>query len=577
MAEFDPQTVTLGELAEIYTREQGLKKPLSLGAMSKFKDVPALEFFSEDGEEPSQAKQVIKSSQQVDTKDTVKNTLKAMRYLSNRLYNAYPRNPPDFLVPNEKNVPLAAQEFFGMKEPPKAVSSLQLSSEPEFREKFIDELMEYAANNPDKRPHVRAILFGLNTGLRPNANIGVNTSQYIINKGALYIRPEVTGAKGRAVSIPLNDIADSMLQQQIREFKSEIDATRKPLLDKEGNTIIDPETGKPVMGPGKIWVDTNGKPLKTSDINEVLEQIKVPELVYDEKTGKYYDSLKPVDGESSKFGMSLFRNWHTTLGRKYGVNDLVLAKLQGRSTKSYGRGDTGELSTYDSAYPGDVSDFEREEANKFRPLYGQYVEQSKSRIKNQYPNFTFDWGGNTDTITTRITSRTEGYGDDYFSRRVEEQAETPTKKDRIADAEAKLKEKTPGIINKLLGLVGKGGAVGLAGLGIAGVATEAKAAASEEFGRSGSPLRAAGAGVLRGAYELAETPAMMFTRPLPAGGPESSLTTPEQQVAQGKTIEEQMGRIRQFEAKMGPGIGGPVPPQQRGLIDDEMSKLLQGE
>ena len=146
-----------------------------------------------------------------------------------------------------------------------------------------------------------------------------------------------------------------------------------------------------------------------------------------------------------------------------------------------------------------------------------------------------------------------------------------------------VKANVPAFLDFLTNMKGKGQAVvaglsaGLGVLSLAGVATEAEAAAREEFGRSGSPLRAAGAGALRGTYEVAETPLMMGLRAQPAGGPESSPITPEQQVAEGKTLEEQMGRIRQFEAKMGPGIGGPVPPQQRGLVDDQMTRLLQGE
>lgn len=554
MAEFDPQTVTLGELAKIYTDEQKLRRPLTLGPLFKdLADTPALEVFREDDETLSTARQKFTeaSKNKAITGNTIKDALKTMRYLSNRLYKEYPKNPPDFLVP--ENTPSAAQRFFSVTEPPRAVSSLQVNPDPDVRREFITKLMQYGADNPDKMPHVRAIIFGLNTGFRPNANIGVTPGEYIPNKGALYISGERLGAKGRPISVPLNNIADSMLQQQLREFK---DAIQKS---------------------GRIFVDTNGKPLKTRHINAVLEQIKVPDLVYDAKTGKYFDSFKPSGADVSKFGMSLFRNYHTTTGRKLGVNDLVLAKLQGRSTKSYGKGSTGELSTYDSAFPGDVSEFERQQANIFTEAYAPDIDAAVSQVRTTNPDFSFDYGASTDRVTTRITSRTEGYGDDYFSRPVETQAETPTKKDRLEDAKAKLEDKTPGIINKLLGLVGKGGAVGLAGLGLAGVATEAKAAASEEFERSGSPLRAAGAGALRGAYELGETPLMMGLRAGPAGGPESSLTTPEQQIAEGKTIEEQMGRIRQFEAKMGPGIGGPVPPQQRGLIDDEMSKLLQGE
>lgn len=469
MEQVNPQTVTLGELAEIYAREQGLKKPLSLGAMAKFKDVPALEFFSEGGEEISQARQVVRSAQTEASEGTVKATLKAMRYLSNRLYNAYDRNPPDFLVSNEKNVPLAAQEFFGVKEPAKAVSSLQVNPDPEVRKEFIQELMDFAAANPDKRPHVRAILFGLNTGFRPNANVGITTGQYIPSKGALYIRPDVTGAKGNPISVPLNDIADSMLQQQLRENKEAIEAT------------------------GKIFVDTKGKPLKTSDINAVLEQIKVPELVYDAKSGEYYDSFKPKDGDSSKFGMSLFRNYHTTTALKLGIPDNVVAKLQGRSMKAYGKGSTGELYTYNSQFPGDVSDYEREQANILTQAYGPDIDAAKRNVQSLTdPDFTFDWGGDADTVKTRITERTEGYGSDYFKREVVDQAPVTKAGPRAAEKAAQVSDDE--IVNKILRGFGKAvGALPIVGAGVAaGIKSgEAEAAIAEGADPTGARAKAA--------------------------------------------------------------------------------------
>lgn len=404
MAEFDPNTVTLGELARIYSEEQELRNPISLGTILKpYADQPAMAFFAESDGEVSLARQTIKGAKGTASENAIKGALKNLRYLSNRLYNSFDTNPPAYLISNEKNTPKVAQEYFGVKEPPKAVSTIQVNTDPEVRKQYVQELMDYAANNPDKKPHVRAILFGLNTGFRPNANIGVTTGQYIPSKGALYIRPEVTGAKGRPISVPLNDIADSMLQQQLVEYKEAISSS------------------------GKIWVDTNGKPLKTSDINSVLEEIKVPNLLYDEKTGEYFDSFKPKGSDNTKFGMSLFRNYHTAVSRKIGLNDLVLAKLQGRSTKSYGKGSTGELSTYDSNFPGDVSDFEREQANMLTAEYGPAIETAKKNTRSLVdPDFEFDWGGDYDTVKTRVTERTEGYGSDYFKREVVAPAETAT-------------------------------------------------------------------------------------------------------------------------------------------------------
>jgi len=413
----DPQTITLGDLIVTYSREQGLKKPLTLGVLAKYADMSALEFFDDTGDDVSPARTVIRTAQESGkvTQSSIDNALKVMRYSSNRMYNAYDRNPPSFLISNEKNVPKVAAEFFGAKQGPKAVSQLQVLTDDTSRQQFFDELIGYAEKTPDKVPHIRAIIYGLNTGLRPNANIGLKTYEYMPEKQALYIRADATGAKGIPISIPLNNMADSMLQQQIRSNPEAIKTT------------------------GQIWVDTKGKPLTTSSINDVLAEIKVPGIVYDASTDTYYDSLKPKDGASSKFGMSLFRNYHTTLGRKIGINDLVLAKAQGRSTKSYGRGSTGELSTYDSAYPGDVDPYERDEVNKLARTYGPHIEEALNRVKAGNPEFNFDYGVKTDIVTTRITEQTGNFGREYFKRPVADKVidEKPLKQQIAEDKNKK--------------------------------------------------------------------------------------------------------------------------------------------
>jgi hypothetical protein len=278
----------------------------------------------------------------------------------------------------------------------------------------------------------------------------------------------VTGAKGNPISVPLNDIADSMLQQQLRENKDAIESS------------------------GKIFVDTTGKPLKTSDINAVLEQIKVPDLVYDAKSDQYYDSFKPEGGDSSKFGMSLFRNYHTTVGRKLGVNDLVLAKLQGRSTKSYGKGSTGELSTYDSNFPGDVSEFEREQANIFTQNYAPQIEEATRNTQQTNPDFNFDFGSGTDKVKTRITEATEGYGSDYFKREVADQAPTTKAGSRAAEKAAQVSDDD--LVNRILKGFGKGvAALPVVGTGLAAVMKSGEAEAAIAEGADPTRARATAA------------------------------------------------------------------------------------
>jgi hypothetical protein len=392
----DIETVTLGKLAQIYTREQELKTPLSLGSLlKKYENTPAIDVFKEEGGVPSIAKQVMRNAQAEGASDSVqKSALKTLRYLSNRIYNAYPSDPPAFLVPNEKNNPKSAIEFFGIKEPAKAVSMLQVSTDEEVIGDFVKQLIQYGYKNPEKMPHVRAIMFGMNTGLRPNASLGVKVKEYNPEKGALYIPATETGAKGRAISIPLSNMADAMLQQQVKSLGKFFKNEQSPL-----------------------FVDTKGNPLKTTDVNAVLEEIIVPGIVFDESTGQYYDSLKPKGESGSKFGMSLFRNYHATRGEELRISDGILGKLEGRSLNSVGKDPgTGELYTYRSRFPFRVSEYERGEANKFASDFETYVAEAVEEIQQEDPDFTFDRGSAQDLDQTRAVEFLDSSGANYFGR-----------------------------------------------------------------------------------------------------------------------------------------------------------------
>ena len=429
----DIETVTLGELAKIYTREQELKSPLSLGnLLKKYENTPAIEVFREEGGVPSLAKEALRKAQAEGATDSVqKGALKTLRYLSNRIYNAYPSDPPSFLVPNEKNNPKSAIEFFGVKEPAKAVSMLQVSTDEEVIGEFVRKLVRYGKDNPDKMPHVRAIMFGMNTGLRPNASLGITVGQYNPSKGAIYIPATETGAKGRAISIPLSNMADAMLQEQNKNV---------------GRFYTDENS--------PMFLDTNGKPLKTTDINTVLSEIKVPGLVFDESTGVYYDSLKPEGTSGSKFGMSLFRNYHATRGEELRISDGILGKLEGRSLNSVGKDPgTGELYTYRSRYPFRVSDYERSEANKFANDFEQYISEAVEEIQAEDPDFTFDRGSPADIDKTRRVEFLDDSGENYFGRVKVDTADKPATGTRLSEDAAQVSDDD--IIGKILKGFGK--------------------------------------------------------------------------------------------------------------------------
>tara|TARA_R100000231_G_scaffold106297_1_gene78709 strand:+ start:561 stop:2240 length:1680 start_codon:yes stop_codon:yes gene_type:complete len=526
MADFDPNTITLRELARVYSEEQELKSPISMSKaiFGKYLDEPAIAFFAETEGEASLARQTLKDSKGKVSAGSMKTALKNLRYLSNRLYNAYDASPPPFLVSNEKNTPKVAQEFFGVKEPPKAVSSLQVATDEKTVQKFYDKLMQYASDNPDKLPHVRAIVFGMNTGFRPNANLRIQVGQYKPENGAIYIPAQQTGAKGRAISVPLNRTADSMLQQQFS-------ANREHMVDNKS----------------VLFVDNDGKPLTTKAVNAVLEEIKVPELVFDEKTGEYFDSLKPVGADSSKFGMSLFRNYHTTRAGEVGIDDGILSSLQGRTLTTTGRSKaTGELYTYRSSFPFRVSPEARKNADLLADDSDIYINNAIEKVRqggNQ--EFTFDHGASTDVVQTRTTRFDDAEGNNYFARPATELEVDPEVVVGTPDKKAVSDSSRAEWVKKLKQL----GSTGLKGLGAFAFISAGEEAYAEEKKAGGSEARALTAGAIRGAYELFETPLLMgVTAPKLGGGKDEMPVSPQEQTKMD-TIQEQLTRVKQYDER----------------------------
>jgi hypothetical protein len=364
-----------------------------------------------------------------------------------------------------------------------------------------------------------------------------------------------------------------------------------------------------------MFVKENGSKVTTQDMTNVLKKIKVPGIMFDTETGKDINALQEAYD---------LRRLHATLSfnlyNDYGPG----AAMRGRAIKT----NTGSEADYVSPRPGfytttmlephvRVNNFfnnaymkavAKTTNNPAESLLGipvqdaqQLAEEAKKTTSPiAYPGkrvaFNIDLASGTSSITfedaaSSIGMQAESAEDivvnvkppklkpqdaqaltiDLASAIEEEAAVSPVNaesmKSKLQAYLDRLRKFKPGPATKGI----------LTGLGVYGIATEAEAAYSEEMGRSGSPLRAVGAGAARGAYEALEPLPVGFIRPQPAGGPESSLMTPEERIRQEKVIGEQMGRIRQFETKMGPGISGPIPSQQRGLVDDQMTRLLQGE
>jgi integrase len=265
MADFDPKTATLREVAELYAKKAKRDKNFVSSSIQYFKDIAdepgsALLLFQKDDEGRTL---LSKTFTTLPEKTSIKAAMQNLRQVGVLLKeNIGPDTPEYKLLPDSAPDTDLNKRIFGRAEPPKAEAQLAISADPKKQAQLFAGVSKFL-DNPETRPAALAIIFNLNTGLRPNAVLGLTLDQYYPDTGAVYIESDAKGAKGRAVNIPLNPVADSILQEL--------------LLNKKRG---DPFFTKP-----------KGGKVTTTDVNKILRSVKVPNIMYDESSKTMYDSL----------------------------------------------------------------------------------------------------------------------------------------------------------------------------------------------------------------------------------------------------------------------------------------------
>jgi len=380
MADLDPKTATLREVAESYAEKSKRGKAFVTSSLQFFKDIAdepgsALRLFEKDPEGNTLLSKTFKGTE--DT-STVKTAMQNLRQVGLTLKGSLGPDTPEYkLLPDKAPNTDLNNRIFGRSEPAKAVSEVAINPDKAKMSQLFAGVSKYL-DNPNTKAIAQAIIFNLNTGLRPNAAAGLQLNAYKPDSGAIYIEAETKGAKGRAVNIPLNPIADSILQENLAAGNKE-----------------------------NFFVKPNGKVVTSADMTDLLKDVKVKDIAFDASTGRYFDSLAPA-GFSGKKGSALLRNIHATVGQSIGVDQDRLAYLQGRSLKSAGKSSTGELTTYQQAFPGAVGEVDRQNANMFAEFWGTAAKDAGFDIQTKIP-----------MPETRITTQTAGY-EGYFDLPVRE-------------------------------------------------------------------------------------------------------------------------------------------------------------
>jgi integrase len=388
MAELNPKTATLREVAELYATKSKRGKAFVTSALQYFKEIAdepgsAIRLFEKDADGNTLLSKTFK-----DTEDTstVKSSMQNLRQIGLTLKGMLGPDTPEYaLMPDKAPDTDLNTRIFGRSEPAKAVSEVSINPDKKKMSQLFNGVAKYL-DDPEMRPVAQAIIFNLNTGLRPNAVAGLEVSSYKPDTGAIYVTAETRGAKGRAVNIPLNPIADSILQDRLRKGAK-----------------------------GNFFTKANGSAVTSADMTKLLKTIKVPDIAYDANTGRYFDTLSP-EGFSGKKGSALLRNVHATIGHSIGISGERLAYLQGRSLKAASKGSTGELATYQVAFPGAVGDFDREQAGKFASYWSDAASEAGFDIQSKIP-----------MPEARITTQTSGF-EGYFDLPVQDEVKESTER-----------------------------------------------------------------------------------------------------------------------------------------------------
>jgi len=379
---------TLREVLSYYAKKNNRKDSFVTEGVKLFKDIAdkkgsALELFTPDKNGKTLLNRTISS---IDT-DTIslKQPMQNLRQVGLTLKGVIPESDsaynflPDTASNSEKNL-----KIFGIEEPAKAKSLVSIKVNQETMNQLFSKIEEFKLD-PKTESIADAMLFNINTGLRPNAAAGLKVGGvYFPESGAIYIDAETKGAKGRRINVPLSPLADSILQKRIAD----------------GKVVND-----------QFFVKPDGKVVTSSDMTKLLKQIKIKDFMFDAATNTYYDSLAPEGKEvPGKRGSSLFRNIHTKIGQKAGVAFERIAYLQGRSLVSAAQGSVGEVVTYATDFPGDIDPkgFDAQQANKISSIFQPSVEKYNYNLSGTVP---------------RITKATEGFST-YFDAPVVDTADT---------------------------------------------------------------------------------------------------------------------------------------------------------
>lgn len=408
MAEKDPLKITLAEAAELYRKTMGKTKITQFNesnkVFGKYGKMPLVDIYKGNVGSRVLDEMLALADTAGKFNSLVDNLRLATTPVKRLISQADSNNPILGKLPDEQAAASQTKTIFGERKVAKAGADIAILSNNKAGWKEFFDQIDAIADDPKhpKQAVANALRISYYTGPRAGLVAGLQGSEYLVDRGAIYVLPQTktvgaevdeetrkgaskgeTGFRGKAIpyTVPLGENAHAYLQQQLKINANDPDIVKYLAEQKKlGKAPIFVQ--KTIGKNGKVKVST----IDTTGMSNLLSDIKTSTpIIIDNTSGIEYNSLNPAEkGKTGKFGAALTRNLHGTIGvRQLDIPDPLIDFLHGRSETSgtEGQGQTKKLG-YAKRPRGEFSQGERDGQQRI----GNWINEVQGKSAVEIPD-----------------------------------------------------------------------------------------------------------------------------------------------------------------------------------------------
>ena len=408
VAEKDPLKITLAEAAELYRKTMGKTKITQFNesnkVFGKYGKMPLVDIYKGNVGSRVLDEMLALADTAGKFNSLVDNLRLATTPVKRLISQADSNNPILGKLPDEQAAASQTKTIFGERKVAKAGADIAILSNNKAGWKEFFDQIDAIADDPKhpKQAVANALRISYYTGPRAGLVAGLQGSEYLVDRGAIYVLPQTktvgaevdeetrkgaskgeTGFRGKAIpyTVPLGENAHAYLQQQLKINANDPDIVKYLAEQKKlGKAPIFVQ--KTIGKNGKVKVST----IDTTGMSNLLSDIKTSTpIIIDNTSGIEYNSLNPAEkGKTGKFGAALTRNLHGTIGvRQLDIPDPLIDFLHGRSETSgtEGQGQTKKLG-YAKRPRGEFSQGERDGQQRI----GNWINEVQGKSAVEIPD-----------------------------------------------------------------------------------------------------------------------------------------------------------------------------------------------